>query len=109
MRSEQVPVVGTLQILIRIPWSRSLKDRRQVVRSVTDHARNLKNVSVADLGPGDLYGVANLFFAAACSSERGAEIVLDSLGRLLQRMEETSGFEIVDQKREVDLYDKLPY
>lgn len=109
MSNIQAPVVGTLQILVRIPWSRSLKDRRQVVRSIKDQTRNLKNVSVADLGPGEVCGFANLFFAVACSSQRGAETVLDSLGRLLQRMEETSGFEIVDQKREVDLYDKLPH
>lgn len=103
------PVVGTLQILLRIPWSRSLKDRRQVVRSIIDQIRQRKNLSVADLGPGEAHQLAALFFAVACSSQRSAETVLDSLGRLLQRMEETSGFEIIDQKREVDLYDQLPY
>ncbi len=109
MGNNAVPVVGTLLIHLRIPWSRSLKDRRQVVRSITDQSRNMKNVSVADLGPRDVHRVAVLFFAVACSSQWGAEKVLDSLGRLLQKMEETSGFEILDQKREVDLYDKLPY
>jgi len=42
-------VVGTLKITLAIPGSDSLKDKRQVVRSLLDVARNKFNVSAAEI------------------------------------------------------------
>jgi len=44
-----VAVVGLLTLEIRIEHSRSLKDKRQVLRSLKDRLRRRHNVSVAEL------------------------------------------------------------
>ena len=44
-----VPFFGTGIVEVNVPWSRSLKDRRQVLRSLVDHLRHHWNVSVVDL------------------------------------------------------------
>jgi uncharacterized protein YlxP (DUF503 family) len=42
-------IVGSLQVRLLIRESRSLKDKRQVVRSIVDRLRNSFNVSVAEV------------------------------------------------------------
>ncbi|HET9785195.1 MAG TPA: DUF503 domain-containing protein [Terriglobales bacterium] len=57
--------VGWVQIEIVLPEAASLKDRRQVVRSVKDRLRRQFNVSVAELDPTpDLWQRATLGIAA---------------------------------------------
>jgi uncharacterized protein len=46
-------VVGSLQVRLLIRESRSLKDKRQVVRSIKDRLRNAFNVSVAEVDEED--------------------------------------------------------
>jgi uncharacterized protein YlxP (DUF503 family) len=41
-------VIGTLTVTLQVPDSESLKDKRQVVRSLTAKLRNTFNVAVAD-------------------------------------------------------------
>ena len=42
-------IVGSLRVRFLIRESRSLKDKRQVVRSVKDRLRNQFNISVAEI------------------------------------------------------------
>jgi len=42
-------VVGSLRVRLLVRESRSLKDKRQVVRSVKDKLRNAFNVSIAEV------------------------------------------------------------
>ena len=53
-------VVGSLEVRLRVREARSLKDKRQVVRSIVDRLRNGFNVSVAEVDaqdkPGELSG-----------------------------------------------------
>jgi uncharacterized protein YlxP (DUF503 family) len=42
-------IVGSLRVRLLVRESRSLKDKRQVVRSITDRLRNRFNVSVAEV------------------------------------------------------------
>ena len=45
--------VGTLYVKLMIRDSRSLKDKRRVLRSLKDKIRNRHNVSVAEVGAQD--------------------------------------------------------
>lgn len=45
--------VGTLRVRLLVRESRSLKDKRQVVRSIMDRLRNQWNVSVAEVDAQD--------------------------------------------------------
>lgn len=75
-------VVG-FQVDIRIPDSHSLKDRRQVVRSLLDGARQRFSVSAAEVGGQDTWQRATLGFAVVASEARLAEEVVDHLDRFL--------------------------
>lgn len=71
------------QVEIRIPEARSLKDRRQVVRSLLDGARHRFGVSAAEVGGQDTWQRATLGFAVVASESRLAEQTLDAIDRFL--------------------------
>ena len=75
-------VVG-FEVDIRIPESHSLKDRRQVVRSLLDGARQRFAVSAAEVGGQDTWQRATLGFAIVASQARLAEEVVDHVDRFL--------------------------
>jgi uncharacterized protein YlxP (DUF503 family) len=53
-------IVGSLHVRLLIRESHSLKDKRQVVRSIMDKLRNNFNVSVAEVAAQDQYQLAEL-------------------------------------------------
>lgn len=75
-------VVG-FEVEIRIPGSGSLKDRRQVVRSLLDGVRQRFSVSAAEVGGQDTWQRATLGFAVVASEARLAEEVIDQVDRFL--------------------------
>lgn len=85
-------VVG-FEVDVRIPGSHSLKDRRQVVRSLLDGARQRFHVSAAEVGGQDTWQRATLGFAVVASEAHLAEAVVDELDRFLWSRPE---IEIID-------------
>lgn len=75
-------VVG-FEVDVRIPHSHSLKDRRQVVKSLLDGARQRFQVSAAEVGGQDTWQRATLGFAVVASEARLAEGVVDEIDRFL--------------------------
>jgi uncharacterized protein YlxP (DUF503 family) len=75
--------VVALEVDIRIPMSQSLKDRRQVVKSLVEGARQRFGVSAAEVGGQDTWQRAVLGFAVVASEARLADEVLDSIDRFL--------------------------
>ena len=41
--------IGILQVYLEMPWARSLKDKRSVVKSIKDKSRRNFNVSIAEI------------------------------------------------------------
>ncbi len=84
--------VGTLCLRIRVEHSRSLKDKRRVLRSLKDRLKRRHNVAVAEVAYQDSWRDAVVVAAAVASSANGIRRVLDSvhedavhvLGRSLQ-------------------------
>jgi uncharacterized protein YlxP (DUF503 family) len=60
--------VGKLVLELEIAHAQSLKDRRQVVRSLKDKLRQGFNVSVAELDDASLWNQATIGIAAISSS-----------------------------------------
>jgi uncharacterized protein YlxP (DUF503 family) len=56
-------IVGSLRVRLLVRESRSLKDKRQVVRSIKDRLRNGFNVSVAEVEAQDHRQLVVLGFA----------------------------------------------
>lgn len=75
--------VAGFEVEIRIPASHSLKDRRQVVRSLLDGARQRFSVSAAEVGGQDTWQRATLGFAVVASEARLVDELLDQVDRYL--------------------------
>lgn len=66
-------VIGTLTVTLQVPDSESLKDKRQVVRSLTSKLRNTFNIAVAEVGDQDLWQSAVIGIACVSSDTRHAD------------------------------------
>ncbi len=56
-------VIGVCTIQLEIPASRSLKDKRRVVKSILGRVRNQFNVSIAEVDPNESWRSAVLGMA----------------------------------------------
>ncbi|MFP4481691.1 MAG: DUF503 domain-containing protein [Thermovirgaceae bacterium] len=96
---------GILLVFLRIPGASSLKDRRQVVRSLVERLKKKWNVTVTDLGPKDSWTDAGIAVGTLGSSYDSVFLRLEEVGNFVQRREDDSDFYIVSVQREVDRYD----
>ncbi len=65
-------VIGVCTLQISIPMALSLKDKRQVVKSLMARVRNEFNVSIAEVDDHDLWQSAILGLACVSTSQRYA-------------------------------------
>src|SRR3954453_7867333 len=72
-------IVGSLRVRLLIRESRSLKDKRQVVRSITDRLKDRFNVSVAEVEAQDHRQLAVLGVAVVSSEVAPARAVLEQI------------------------------
>ncbi len=90
-------IVGILQIVLSIPGSDSLKDKRQVVKSILDLARNRFNISAAEIDRLDSHRSAGLAFACVSNDKSVANSVLD---RVMDMIESNPLCEITESEIE---------
>lgn len=74
---------AALEVDLRLPHSTSLKDKRAVVRSVLDGARNRYRVASAEIGHQDLRQRALLGFAMVAGTPGHVTEVLDNVERFV--------------------------
>lgn len=74
-----MPAVGVLTLELRIEGAHSLKDKRNVVRSLKDRLRSRYNVSVAEIGGQDAWQYALVAVAAVSSDREHAEGLLEAV------------------------------
>ncbi|MBI3945135.1 MAG: DUF503 domain-containing protein [Armatimonadetes bacterium] len=72
-------IVGTLRIELAIPGANSLKDRRQVVKSLVEHLRNQFHVSVAEVDDPQVWRRANVGVACVANETAFVNRVLDKV------------------------------
>jgi uncharacterized protein YlxP (DUF503 family) len=65
-----------LRFTLRIPESGSLKDKRQVVRSVSQRIRNRFQVAVAEVDDNDAWQIATLGVACVANTAKHCDEVL---------------------------------
>ena len=88
--------IARLTVEIAIPHAQSIKDRRQVVRSMKDKLRHGFNVSVAELDDAALWNRATLGFAAISNSAEYLAGQMREIDDALNRLAASLGAEIVD-------------
>ena len=86
----------TVRLELELPFSSSLKDKRQTLRSLKDRLRR-KNVSVVESDHHDLWQRATMEIALAAVSRGAAEEKREELRRTLLNYEDLS---ILDWREE---------
>lgn len=101
--------IGKLTLEVSIPHAQSLKDRRQVVRSLKDKLRHAFNLSIAELNEGaTLYDRATFAVAVVTSSTQSLTQHLESIDRAAHRFAVTLSAEIADSYAEILSEDSEP-
>lgn len=78
-------IVGISVFELHLPASRSLKDKRRVVKSVIDRVHQRFRVSIAETGHHDLHQRAEIAIAAVVAGgEREMEKLMDEIRNLVE-------------------------
>jgi len=88
--------IAHLNLELRIEGSHSLKDRRQLLRSLKDRLRASFNVSVAEIDPTDLWQSATVGVVAISSSRDYLEGLMKKVEAAATRIANNHGAEITD-------------
>jgi uncharacterized protein len=76
--------VGTLKVRLLVREARSLKDKRQVVRSIVERLRHRFNVSVAEVDALDKHQLAVLGVATVGDEPGPVRAVLEQIAEVLR-------------------------
>ncbi|MEM5780610.1 MAG: DUF503 domain-containing protein [Lawsonibacter sp.] len=77
-------IVLSAKLMIHIPWAMSLKEKRQVKRSLIDKIQKKFNVSIAEVDAQELHQTLVLGIAVISGERRHAREVLDEAVRFLE-------------------------
>lgn len=90
--------IGVLQIDLRIHGSRSLKDKRRVLKSIKDRARTRFNCSIAEVDFKDQWGRARL---AVCVVGDDSRFVNTQLNEIVRFASTAGAAELLDYQIEM--------
>jgi uncharacterized protein YlxP (DUF503 family) len=88
--------IAHMTLELRIEGAHSLKDRRQVLRSLKDRLRSSFNVSVAEVDPTDLWQTATLGVVAISSSRDYLDGLMKQVESAATRIANNHGADVVD-------------
>lgn len=88
--------IAYLTLELRIEGAHSLKDKRQVLRSVKDRLRNSFNISIAEIEVTDLWQRATLGVVSISHSRDYLEGLMRNVEREATKLANNAGAEIVD-------------
>lgn len=91
-------IIGTLQVRLLLRESHSLKDKRQVVKSIKDRLRNSFNVSVAEVDALDKHQLAVLGIAMVSNEAHHIKV---ALGQIVQALRTHPVAELIGHEMEV--------
>ena len=91
-------VVMSCSVQLYLWQSQSLKDKRQVIKSLKDRIGNAFNVSVAEVADQNLWQKATLGFAVVSNQTRHANEVLSKVVNFIER---DYSIELIDYQIEV--------
>jgi uncharacterized protein YlxP (DUF503 family) len=80
-----IMVIGSLTVRLLVRESRTLKEKRRVVRSILDRVRDGFNVSAAEVDTHDDVKIATLGFAIVGFDNAAVQHVLQQIAEALRR------------------------
>ena len=91
-------VVGIGMITFRLHGTRSLKEKRKIVKSIIARLRNTFNASVGEVGSNDIYQRAEIGFALAGNDRL---VINSKIDKMFNLADEMGLAEIIDTKMEI--------
>jgi len=88
--------IAYLTLELRIEGAHSLKDKRQVLRSVKDRLRNSFNISIAEIEVTDLWQRATLGVVSISDSRDYLEGLMRNVENEAVKLANNAGAEVVD-------------
>jgi uncharacterized protein len=88
--------IALLTLELQIEAAHSLKDKRQVLRSLKDRLRSNFNVSVAELDPSNVWNRATIGVAAISDSRDYLDGLMKNVERAATRVANNHGADIAD-------------
>jgi uncharacterized protein YlxP (DUF503 family) len=88
--------IASLTLEIEIPQAQSIKDRRQVVRSLKDRLRHAFNLAIAELDSGEVWNRATIGVAVISSSSSYLAGQLQQIDQAAHRIANGLGAQITD-------------
>lgn len=88
--------IAKLTVEISIPHAQSIKDRRQVVRSIKDKLRHSFNVSVAELDDASLWNRATLGVVALSASAAYLAGQMQEVDKSIHRLADSLSAEVLE-------------
>ena len=76
--------VGVSQITLRLPGCHSLKEKRQVIRSLTARVRNQFEVAIAEVDEQDSWHIAILGVSCVSNNSQHVDSVLARVQRFIE-------------------------
>lgn len=93
--------IASLTLEIEIPHAQSIKDRRQVVRSIKDRLRHGFNLAVAELDSAEVWNRATIGIAVISSSSSYLSGQLREIDQAAHRIANGLGAQITDSWAEI--------
>ena len=91
-------IVGTLRVRLLVRESRSLKDKRQVVKSIKDRLQNGFNVSIAEVDELDNRQLAVLGLAMVSNETHHVKV---AFGQIVEALRSHPVAELLDHEMEL--------
>jgi uncharacterized protein len=89
-------MVALLTIELRIEHAQSLKDKRQVVRSLKDRLRVHFNVATAELDPSNIWNSATIGAVSVSDSRDYLDGLMKNVERHAMKIANNAGAEVID-------------
>ena len=91
--------IGTLTIVVRMHDTESLKDKRQIIKSVIETTRQKFNISIAEVDDLDQWRRATLGVAFVSNDQQHVNRVLD---KVLDTLESNPLLDVGEVEMEID-------
>jgi hypothetical protein len=90
---------GICRIKLHLSESRSLKDKRRIVKSIISRLRNQYNISIAEVDDQDLWQLATLGIACVSNHNQHVDEILSKVMNFI--VSNYSELEVVDHQTEI--------
>lgn len=77
-------IIGVCELVLHLPECHSLKEKRQVLKSVMARVRNQFEVSIAEVEDQDVWQSARIGVSCVSNSTRHASEILDHVKRYIE-------------------------